>query len=44
MLGKKWGRGISHVILDEVHERDLNNDLLLTFLKDRPTVAWSLQR
>ena len=26
--------GISHIIVDEVHERDLNNDFLLVVLKN----------
>ena len=28
-----WLRGVSHVILDEVHERDLNTDFLLIVLR-----------
>ena len=27
-------RGVSHVIVDEIHERDLNTDFLLVVLRD----------
>jgi ATP-dependent RNA helicase A len=27
-------RGISHVIVDEIHERDVNSDFLLVVLRD----------
>lgn len=27
-------RGISHVIVDEIHERDVNTDFLLVVLRD----------
>ena len=26
--------GVSHVLVDEVHERDVNEDLLLVFLRE----------
>lgn len=27
-------RGISHIIVDEIHERDVNSDFLMVVLKD----------
>ena len=27
-------RGISHVIVDEIHERDINSDFILVVLRD----------
>lgn len=27
-------RGVSHVIVDEIHERDVNSDFLMVVLKD----------
>lgn len=36
MLRKLEGglRGVSHVIVDEIHERDVNSDFLLVVLRD----------
>lgn len=33
LLGNPGLRGISHVVVDEVHERDINTDLLLALLR-----------
>lgn len=27
-------RGVSHIIVDEIHERDVNSDFLMVLLKD----------
>ena len=35
-------RGVSHVIVDEIHERDLNTDFLLVVLRDIGTVSNSI--
>ena len=35
-------RGVSHVIVDEIHERDLNSDFLLVLLKGE--WSWSIVR
>lgn len=32
-------RGISHVIVDEIHERDINSDFILVVLRDMVRVA-----
>ncbi|ELT91988.1 hypothetical protein CAPTEDRAFT_154310 [Capitella teleta] len=34
MMGDSWLAGTSHVILDEIHERDLHSDFLMIILKD----------
>jgi ATP-dependent RNA helicase A len=36
-------RGISHVVVDEIHERDINTDFLLVLLKDMLTIYSDLK-
>lgn len=36
-------RGISHVVVDEIHERDINTDFLIVLLKDMLQVHPSLK-
>ncbi|CAF0903640.1 unnamed protein product [Brachionus calyciflorus] len=36
-------RGVSHVIVDEIHERDINTDFLLVLLRDMVTIYKDLK-
>lgn len=35
-------RGVSHVIVDEIHERDINTDFILIVLRDMVSVGCCL--
>lgn len=38
--GCRAAAGVSHVIVDEIHERGINEDFILIVLKDLLKVSW----